>query len=640
MSRQSSSPQGRRTERKATKPQVRIQDLFSHVLADVAKYLAVDVVCELYATLYHDESSLRDVIDRHTLKAESSLADGGFEAYACLRQLQAVIKKNTDWYAETPKHRSEKAIAGFSECNDACRETNTRLNADRLNPIRGFAVHQVLNLAKVKVHEVLGELTEERYLECLRKADFGPGSPYVPDMGWTDTRGLQFKIAGNQTVTRKALPHAILALRLNDGWLDSLLTADAQYAVVDEGALSTVIKNAVIDRVIEQQPSLCVYLQKGVGAEMARLLLSVGIDLSSQARNHRAARQGSLDGQTATVDMTSASDLIAVAMVKWLFPEAWFELLSDIKVDWGKYPDGKLRRHEMFSTMGNATTFPMQCLVFYSVAWATCVLSGDDVRKIRVYGDDVIVPVGAVALMFETLRYCGHKPNVAKTYVWGPMRESCGKDYVQGIDIRPVYVDTCPKTDMEVMSVHNRLALMAMMPLPRTLSYLRNRARDLWGPPDLGASLEEAYEALIGSHIAPRWLKRAGLIKTVPAHTAFCKKNKKRLGASLAVDSYFVADPPPPAGYCSAVQSVFYVFKGYSTRAKPSPDETPGWLNWRAILYGAKLLSSHKGDGSLEGLKFPTSESTTFTREVLLLVVVCRECSCPDPTCSPLRGGM
>jgi hypothetical protein len=592
-------------------PRVVYKELLGHMLSDMEAWIPRQIYVELWFTLLDSPEDLRDLVDRHTLEAESSLADGGFEAYACLRQFQSMIKKNVDWYCDPPAVRSEKSIAGFLACQEACREKNIQLDADRSSPTHNSVGSRVLNLAKTKIRDVLGVLTESKYLKCLREADFGPGSPYVPEMGWTDSRGLQFKIAGDQTCTREALPHAKLALALNDGWLKDLLSAEAEYGLVDQGEIMTVLKNAVIDRVIEKQPSLLVYLQKGIGTVMADQLLRIGIDLSTQARNNRAARRGSLDGRTATVDMTSASDLNARALIQWLFPGDWYQLLDDVRVKWGLYPDGTVVRHEMFSTMGNATTFPVQCLVFYAIAWASCVIAGEDSREIRVYGDDVICPVGAIALLFETLRYAGHKPNVQKTHVWGPMRESCGTDYVQGIDVRPVYVASALKDDLTIMSVHNRLALMAMMPLPRTLSYLRNRARDLTGPPDLGISTDEAMTILSEGMVRPDLPWSSGRLKRRPPP----KSVGVREGLSLAVDSYFVSDPPPPSGYCSSYQSSYFTFRGYSRRTKPA-DETPEWLNWRAVLYGARLLDlSHKRTGELDCFRFPTSESTTFVPE-------------------------
>lgn len=592
-------------------------ELMDRCLDDVAMYLPeVDVYKAKYRLRAFPEY-FRDFVNGRTLEAETCLAQGGFEAYAAWRQVQSLIKKNSDWFACSPKEREDKAIAKFLAAEEACGETNLRLKAARKTPNAYGVAVKVLNLAKTKVRDVLGVLSESIYLDCLQNADYGPGSPYLADCRWEDSRSIYYKMSGDQTVTRNALTHMRLALELNDGWKELLLKLDAHYQIVDEGKVASVEKNAEVNRVIEGQPSMNVYLQKGAGNVMAKLIRRIGIDLSTQARNHRAARKGSLNGKTATVDMTSASDLNACALVEWLFPPDWYQFLDDLTVRWGLMPDGRVIRHEMFSSMGNATTFAIECLVFYSIAWASAKIAGEDTRSIRVYGDDLIVPVGSLGLVFETLRFAGHVPNVEKTHVWGPFRESCGRDYVHGVDVRPVYLDHVPTTDMEVMSLYNRLTLMAMMPLSRTTEYLRNLARDLRGPPDLGASVDSAMDALIGSQERSRSGRPTGSAQT-------------RVLA-LAIDSYYVVDPPPPSGYCSSYQSQYWTFRGYTSRAVPLDGADDDDVKWCAVLYGARLLGSaekvvtgsdepvrrlsHRGPLQLDKLKVPSQQSKTFVPE-------------------------
>lgn len=575
-------------------------ELVDRVLDDVKRYIPEGIWFKLKYVLATSPEEFRDVVSEATRLAESSLADGGFEAYAALRQVQSLVKKTIGWYSVSPSDRRATAIDRYLQCEETCRETNERLRADRDSPSQHNAAAKVLNLAKTKVRSVLGELTETKYLSCLAKADFGPGAPYLQDETWGDNRSVYYKACGSQTVTREALGHMRLALELNDGWKDLLVTSGAGYAVVDEGEVTSTDKSADIDRVIEKQPSILVWLQKGAGSMMADLLLIIGVDLSTQARNHRAARKGSLDGKTATVDMKSASDLNADALVEWLFPASWYTFLRDLTVRWGKLPGGELHQHHMFSTMGNATTFPIECLVFYSIAWASCVIAGEDTRSIRVYGDDVIIPVGALGLFFETLLYCGHQPNVEKTKVWGPFRESCGRDYVYGIDVRPVYLDRVPSTDMEVMSLYNRLSLMALMPLPSTLQWLRNLGRDLIGPPDLGMSTESAIDALIGSSKAVSHPRRS---------------TEERVLA-LASDSYYVADPPPPTGFCSSYQSYYWTFRGFTSKALPLEGADDERVKYWCTLYGTRLLqSSHKEGLGLQGRQIPSSLSRTYIPE-------------------------
>jgi hypothetical protein len=88
--------------------------------------------------------------------------------------------------------------------------------------------------------------------------------------------------------------------------------------------------------------------------------------------------------------------------------------------------------------MGNGFTFPLETLIFFSLAQACC--ESEDYEKVSVYGDDIIVPVYAVPLLTKVLTSCGFLVNASKSFSSGPFRESCGKDYLLGTDVRPCYI--------------------------------------------------------------------------------------------------------------------------------------------------------------------------------------------------------
>jgi hypothetical protein len=85
--------------------------------------------------------------------------------------------------------------------------------------------------------------------------------------------------------------------------------------------------------------------------------------------------------------------------------------------------------------MGNGYTFPLETLIFWGLAAACCDRDSDA----TVYGDDIIIPSDRFELLAEILRYAGFILNVGKSFHVGPFRESCGKDYFKGIDVRPFY---------------------------------------------------------------------------------------------------------------------------------------------------------------------------------------------------------
>jgi len=60
--------------------------------------------------------------------------------------------------------------------------------------------------------------------------------------------------------------------------------------------------------------------------------------------------------------------------------------------------------------------------------------------EVRVYGDDLIVPVDYVRSVIDVLELLGFKVNTGKSFWNGKFRESCGGDYYDGEDVTPVRV--------------------------------------------------------------------------------------------------------------------------------------------------------------------------------------------------------
>ena len=71
------------------------------------------------------------------------------------------------------------------------------------------------------------------------------------------------------------------------------------------------------------------------------------------------------------------------------------------------------------------------------------------------YGDDIICRQTDALLLVELLRFIGFRTNVDKTFLFGPFRESCGSDYYEGVDIRPVFIEGEFLGDLELIGLHN-----------------------------------------------------------------------------------------------------------------------------------------------------------------------------------------
>jgi hypothetical protein len=196
------------------------------------------------------------------------------------------------------------------------------------------------------------------------------------------------------------------------------------------------------------QQGILGWLEDAIGASVFKH----SINLRSQELSKERALSASIDGGEATIDLSSASDRVSTRLVEYLFQGSEIldglhacrtrSMTQDLSSD---HP--KMIILKKFSTMGSALTFPIQSLIFTILcAWGlrhyeqrTWNLDNieDDFRRVRVYGDDLIVPVHAYKTIRLLLEECGLKVNTSKTYSGFNFRESCGCDAFKGVDVTP-----------------------------------------------------------------------------------------------------------------------------------------------------------------------------------------------------------
>jgi hypothetical protein len=216
--------------------------------------------------------------------------------------------------------------------------------------------------------------------------------------------------------------------------------------------LIAVPKDSRGPRLICIHPAESIWIQQGLRVELERAIsrrrLSQGawpnnhVHFDNQAVNGRIALCSSRSGKYATLDMKEASDRIAEPLVQVLFGRKykWFGCcraqkyhLRDSSVG---VPDDDIHS---YAPMGNATTFPVQSLVF----WAICVASMQSRRvhhpnSVFVFGDDIIVPADQAHAIMQDLESFGLLVNRTKSFWRGKFRESCGVDAFNGINVTPV----------------------------------------------------------------------------------------------------------------------------------------------------------------------------------------------------------
>jgi hypothetical protein len=98
--------------------------------------------------------------------------------------------------------------------------------------------------------------------------------------------------------------------------------------------------------------------------------------------------------------------------------------------------------------MGSALCFPFEAMVFLTIVLLgiekaqNTKLTRKDIMslrgKVRVYGDDIIVPTDYTRFVCDMLEAYGLRVNYDKSFWTGKFRESCGGDFYAGVDTTPV----------------------------------------------------------------------------------------------------------------------------------------------------------------------------------------------------------
>lgn len=231
-----------------------------------------------------------------------------------------------------------------------------------------------------------------------------------------------------------------------------------------------VFKKATAARTITVQPTLSGMIQLGVDSLMKdHLRTRARIDLTDQVLNQRLAREGSKFWHIAdpwcTVDFSSASNLVCKYLISFSFPAEWSKLMWAVRTPLYQTPPemgGERHAYEMYSGMGNGTTFGVESLIFGAIAYAvgdgTDPATCNTPRTFNVYGDDVVIRRSAYQAFVKFAEYMGFRINLDKSFSDGKFRESCGADYWDGINIRPAYVKGERKlNELELVGIHNTI---------------------------------------------------------------------------------------------------------------------------------------------------------------------------------------
>lgn len=380
------------------------------------------------------------------------------------RQAKALFEKNE---AYSTAELNELAYDLFLRNERKCKETNDIILKYRYGSIRiDPYVDSILHAARRKIAYILGDVPSLAELEF----QFGPGASTSCKRFTSARYKLDAKLTSsyNMSGVLEELSREVPT------WLTSPVC-------LNDGELTFVPKTYKSRRTIVIEPLLNTFFQKGVGSYLKKRLREAGINLYSQTKNQDLAKLGSITNSLATVDLSSASDTISYQLVRELLPDDWFDLLDSLRTSVVVHK-GQRTRLEKFSSMGNAYTFELESLIFGALALSVVDKRLHDV--VSVYGDDIIVPSPYFAELRKVLEWCGFEVNLLKSYHDGPFRESCGKDFYLGTDIRPVYVKDVVSGDT-LFKLHNGLYRRGD-PMAKTIISLIPDHLRLFGPDGYG----------------------------------------------------------------------------------------------------------------------------------------------------------
>jgi hypothetical protein len=381
----------------------------------------------------------------------------------CLREVLRIYKKLA-LATDQETYLDRKAKDEFFKNDEVCDR------ALELSPTRLFILDRVCRYILPNIDSF-----DEREL----KGKHGPGAvveQYTPNQKWQamttyssrlDELGFDCYYGSDTGVT------AIV-----DSSISSSYGASSNRA-----RLISVLKNSTSRRTITVEPLVRQFVQQMFNTllrdHISRCsVLSCSLDLTDQSKNQILALDGSRTGLWSTLDLKSASDLLSVKIVDIVFRHKprLLAALKDCRSEEVGSSD-TIRTLSKYAGMGNATTFPVQSVVFAVLAIAA-LLEGLHkfpsfrnvravARSVRVYGDDIIVPSAQAHLVMDWITSAGLAVNTRKSFTTGNFRESCGVDAYRGIDVTPLYVrfrpDQVSKKEPNTISHYVSLANQAWL---------------------------------------------------------------------------------------------------------------------------------------------------------------------------------
>lgn len=437
------------------------------VAANYAEFLIVN---------YHNESAVFDFplpLDGFLKEAEALDFQSSHQILVFPKRFAPVVK---------PKYSAlrQKTIDAFIATNNANRdEVVPRL--DSLVAWHGTVKSQmythklVLAIARRIVREILHEAPD---LTGKNFPEFGPGS----SRNCTNTVYHKFEYLvriGAYTPIHQVplLPfdtHPDLAIRKRrtktgkkvEGNLHRpSLGGIGRFPQITAG--TTVPKSYKTDRFIAKEDPANMSNQLALFRQILRLMkrsrFGKCMPITHQEHNQQLAYRACLTNTLATLDLSHASDSVTKRLVQLLVPDDWWTaFMRCIPVGFilSEHDQGPRALHT-FATMGCGCTFGVETLVFFSIQmscflialYKNKILTLKDIRDgnyivpddISSMGDDCVCPSTLAPFIIRELEWFGFSVNTDKSFISGPFRESCGKEF---------YFDAASETPDDVTAIY------------------------------------------------------------------------------------------------------------------------------------------------------------------------------------------
>jgi len=411
-----------------------LHDIYNNLLADVSFRSGFS---EVRGSWWNLQWVLNEApkLDKHVLRCVETYSNIDLDKFPiqlrrlarrslvdplCMRYLRQLLlfcyKAEVD-YTDT---QLKSAFAQFEQTNrevGVCANEFSRSSPTLLNQVRRLC-HSVLYKAKFK-----GIIPKH-----------GPGASTTPKEVWSCI------FSTIESVYPFSDYFCTYGADATDAW-DS-----ARHDDTIDAKLIAVPKDSRGPRLICVHPAEAVWIQQGVRLELERVisLSRQGaiwprghIHFDDQTVNGKIALLSSRSGKYATLDLKEASDRISDVLIQAVFGR-YYKYFGCCRAQ-NYVVDGVSRPLHCYAPMGNATTSPVQSLLF----WAICVSSlsrqgCNNPNSVFVFGDDILVPSEYTQGVIDDLHSFGLLVNKDKTFWQGAFRESCGVDAFNGVNVTPL----------------------------------------------------------------------------------------------------------------------------------------------------------------------------------------------------------